>query len=99
MIFVDRVCNSYLTSTQEYFAGNYTERWEEAFDTVDNALANISLYLSCFDFDKFVGVRSEKNLEVEGMRLIEENKLWAGLVFVDVPEDSDSDELPEVFTG
>ena len=66
---------------------------------MDNAISNISLYLSCFDFDKFVGVRSEKNLEVEGMRLIEENKLWAGLVFVDVPEDSDSDELPEVFTG
>ena len=66
---------------------------------MDNAISNISLYLSCFDFDKFVGVRSEKNLEVEGMRLIEENKLWAGLVFVDVPEDSDSDELPEVFIG
>ena len=30
------------------------------------------------------------------MKLIEENKLWAGLVFVDFPEDSDSDELPEV---
>ena len=32
------------------------------------------------------------------MKLIEENKLWAGLVFVDFPEDSDSDELPEVCT-
>ena len=29
------------------------------------------------------------------MRLIEENKLWAGIVF-DVPEDAESDELPEV---
>ena len=25
---------------------------------------NISLYLSCFDFDKFVGMRSERELEV-----------------------------------
>ena len=50
--------------SQEYFSGNYTERWEEAFDTVDNALNNISLYLSCFDFDKFVGMRSERELEV-----------------------------------
>ena len=63
---------------------------------MDSALNNISLYLSCFDFDKFVGMRSELDLEVEGMRLIEENKLWAGLVFEGVPEDSDSDELPEV---
>ena len=29
------------------------------------------------------------------MRLIEENKLWAGIVF-DVPDDAESDELPEV---
>ena len=63
---------------------------------MDKVLANISLYLSCFDFDKFVGVRTERELEVEGMRLIEENKLWAGIVFVDVPEDSENDELPEV---
>ena len=63
---------------------------------MDNVLANISLYLSCFDFDKFVGVRTERELEVEGMRLIEENKLWAGIVFVDVPDDGENDELPEV---
>ncbi len=38
---------------------------------------------------------TEHALEVEGIRLIRENKLWAGLVFVDFPTDTKSDKLPE----
>ena len=45
----------------------------------------ISTYLGCFDFNKFVGMPDEHALEVEGIKLISENKLWAGLVFVDFP--------------
>ena len=45
----------------------------------------VSTYLSCFDFNKFVGMPDEHALEVEGIKLISENKLWAGLVFVDFP--------------
>lgn len=50
---------------------------------------------SCFDFNKFVGMPSEHDLEVEGIKLIEENKLWAGVVFLDFPLDYESDKLPE----
>ncbi len=84
-------------SLQDYFVGNYSELWEENFDKIDNVLTNISMYLSCFDFNKFVPVRSEEELEVKGMKLIEENKLWAGLVFENIADDgTDSDELPEL---
>ena len=38
---------------------------------------------------------SEHDLEVEGIKLIEENKLWAGIVFQDFPLDYESDALPE----
>ena len=80
---------------QEYFAGNYSDTWNETLTNVDSFVAKISLYLSCFDFNKFVPMPTEHALEVEGIRLIKENKLWAGLVFVDFPTGSDNDRLPE----
>ncbi len=54
-----------------------------------------SVVLSCFDFNKFVGMPSERSLEVEGIKLIRENKLWAGVVFVDFPQKDDDPKLPE----
>ena len=70
--FIFKLCCSLplCNFSQEYFSGNYSQRWEEAFDTVDQALTNISLYLSCFDFDKFVGMRSEMDLEVSTSFLV-----------------------------
>ena len=73
-------CN-FTQFSQEYFSGNYTERWEEAFDTVDNALNNISLYLSCFDFDKFVGMRSERELEVSAGSI---PQIWELLIMIHI---------------
>lgn len=78
---------------REYFAGNFSERWEETFDTIDTFMKNVSVYLSCFDFNKFVPTPTEHDLEVEGIKLISENKLWAGLVFLGI--DEDAEELPK----
>ena len=78
---------------REYFSGNFSAEWADTIETVDNVMKNISVYLSCFDFDKFVGVPTEYELELEGLRLINENKLWGGIVFVDFPSnDFDTDE-------
>jgi len=62
---------------------------------MDSFVDTFSVYLSCFDFDKFVGMPSEHSLEVEAMRLIKENKLWAGLVFLNAEESGDQEKLPE----
>lgn len=80
---------------QEYFSGNYSERWEETFDTIDRVAKNVSTYLSCFDFNKFVGFNSEHELEKEGINLIGDNKLWAGIVFPDFPISTDSENFPK----
>ncbi len=83
-----------------YFAGNFSSTWEKTLRNVDSFMEKVSLYLSCFDFNKFAPMPTERALEVEGIRLIKENKLWAGLVFVGFPTDEDSEgyekgRLPE----
>ncbi len=69
------------TRLNEYFDGDFNATWAEALDNFDNVMKIISTYLSCFDFNKFVAMPNEYLLEVEGINLISENKLWAGLVF------------------
>lgn len=78
---------------KEYFNGNFSTQWRETFVTLDNVVRNISTYITCFDFNKFVPMPDERALEVEGVRLITENKLWAGLVFENMPPQSH--HLPE----
>ena len=51
---------------REYFAGNFSDEWLETFDSVDMVARNLSTYLGCFEFNKFVGVSSENELEAEG---------------------------------
>ena len=34
--------------------------------------------------NKFVGVETESELEVEGLKLIASNQFWAGLIFPDL---------------
>ena len=79
----------------EYFAGNFSEKWEETLDQVDHFMNLTAVYLSCFDFNKFVAMPDEHQLEVDGIRLISENKLWAGLVFENAArEGRDAEKLP-----
>ena len=42
--------------------------------------------MSCIELDKFEAVSDEEELVRRGMKLIKSNKLWAGLVFLDVKE-------------
>ena len=42
--------------------------------------------MSCIELDKFEAATDEEELVRRGMKLIESNKLWAGLVFLDVKE-------------
>ena len=55
-------------------------------DSLDSFTKNTTKYLSCIELDKFEAVPDEEELVRRGMKLIETNKLWAGLVFPDVKE-------------
>lgn len=57
---------------------------------------NVSKYIECVEMDKFEPVDSEDELVEQGLKLMETNKLWAGLVFMDV-KDGQS-ELPNFMT-
>ena len=60
----------------------------------ENALEVRITIISVFVFFTTMVIFSLK-IQVEGIRLIRENKLWAGLVFVDFPEEDKSERLPE----
>ena len=53
-------------------------------DSLDSITKNVTKYFSCIELDKFEAVPDEEDLVSRGMELIESNKLWAGLVFLDV---------------
>ena len=50
-------------------------------------------YFSCIELDKFEAVADEEELVSRGMDLIRSNKLWAGLVFLDMEEGGE--QLPK----
>ena len=49
-----------------YFLGNFNETWNSTLNQFDGFVANLSLYLSCFEFNKFVGMPNEYKLEELG---------------------------------
>ena len=57
---------------------------------------NISAYFECVELDKFVPVKNEDELVDRGLKLMETNRFWAGLVFVDFKDGSA--ELPNTVT-
>ncbi|XP_037086261.1 ATP-binding cassette sub-family A member 7-like [Pollicipes pollicipes] len=68
------------------------QRWTELFDAANEAARNASVYLACFEFEKFEGLPDEETLVRRSSNLTAENMLWAGLVILDV--DADAEELP-----
>ncbi len=81
-------------SIAELFDSNMNETWNATLNRFDELMTNLSLYTSCFEFNKFVGVSSEQKLEKVGMGLVEQNLLWAGLVFSNMPDTQNTDDLP-----
>jgi hypothetical protein len=57
-------------------------------------MSNMSLYISCFEFNKFVGLPNEYKLEELGIQLVERKQLWAALVFTNMPTNQKTDDLP-----
>ncbi|XP_048851974.1 phospholipid-transporting ATPase ABCA1-like [Brienomyrus brachyistius] len=66
--------------------------WRDVFNETDRALQTISHFMDCVNLDKLEPVDNEEILVNKSMRLLDDRKFWAGIVFPDV--ESNSSELP-----
>ncbi|KAL7850832.1 hypothetical protein AOLI_G00211880 [Acnodon oligacanthus] len=58
--------------------------WRNVFNLTDQVVRMFVQYSECINLDKFVGHMDENQLSHQALYLLEENKFWAGLVFVDM---------------
>uniref|UniRef100_A0AAZ3RPX1 P-type phospholipid transporter n=1 Tax=Oncorhynchus tshawytscha TaxID=74940 RepID=A0AAZ3RPX1_ONCTS len=58
--------------------------WRNVFNLTDQAVRMFNQYGECISLDKFKPHTDEDQLTHQALFLLEENKFWAGLVFLDV---------------
>ncbi|KAG7457171.1 hypothetical protein MATL_G00243640 [Megalops atlanticus] len=58
--------------------------WRNIFNLTDQLIRMFNLYGECINLDKFVGLLDEEQMTHQALYLLEENKFWAGLVFLDM---------------
>ncbi|KAJ8371671.1 hypothetical protein AAFF_G00303470 [Aldrovandia affinis] len=66
--------------------------WRDVFNETDQAILTISRFMECVNLDKLEPVANEERLVNKSMRLLDDRKFWAGIVFPDIH--SNSSELP-----
>lgn len=76
----------------DYISSNSTEILER----LNKFVAMINTYLDCAELNKTEGLASEEELVKRGLKLILENRLWAGIVFenLNTSNQSSIDQLP-----
>ncbi|XP_055978796.1 retinal-specific phospholipid-transporting ATPase ABCA4 [Sorex fumeus] len=58
--------------------------WKDVFNITDRTLRLVNQYLECLILDKFESYDDEIQLTQRALSLLEENRLWAGVVFPDM---------------
>ncbi|KAM4642187.1 retinal-specific phospholipid-transporting ATPase ABCA4 [Discoglossus pictus] len=58
--------------------------WRNVFNFTDQVVRLFNQYMECLSLDKFEGHDDESHLTHHALYLLEENKFWAGLVFMDM---------------
>lgn len=66
--------------------------WREVFNETDQAIQTISRFMECVNLDKLEPVANEERLVNKSMRLLDDRKFWAGIVFPDMQ--SNTSDLP-----
>lgn len=61
--------------------------WREALNETDRVVLTMSRFMECVNLDKLEAMDTEEMLIDKSMELLNERKFWAGVVFVDLPED------------
>ena len=78
----------------KFFEGNFNETWNTTLNQFDALVGNISLYISCFEFNKFMAMPNEYEMEKLGIQLVDRKQLWAGIVFTNIERTQKTDDLP-----
>uniref|UniRef100_A0A6Q2ZEB5 P-type phospholipid transporter n=1 Tax=Esox lucius TaxID=8010 RepID=A0A6Q2ZEB5_ESOLU len=58
--------------------------WRNIFNLMDQVIRMFNQYAQCISLDKFTPHTDEDQLTHQALFLLEENKFWAGLVFLDM---------------
>ncbi|XP_024139098.1 phospholipid-transporting ATPase ABCA1 isoform X1 [Oryzias melastigma] len=58
--------------------------WREVFNETDQAIMSISRFMECVNLDKLEPVSNEELLINRSMKLLEDRKFWAAIVFPDI---------------
>ncbi|XP_073499323.1 retinal-specific phospholipid-transporting ATPase ABCA4 [Phyllobates terribilis] len=58
--------------------------WRNVFNFTDHVVRLSNQYMECLTLDKFEGHNDESHLTHHSLYLLEENKFWAGVVFMDM---------------
>ncbi|XP_063074491.1 phospholipid-transporting ATPase ABCA1a isoform X2 [Engraulis encrasicolus] len=66
--------------------------WRDVFNETDQAIHTISRFMECVNLDKLEPVANEERLVNKSMRLLDDRKFWAGIVFPDMQ--ANSSDLP-----
>nr|XP_046264870.1 retinal-specific phospholipid-transporting ATPase ABCA4-like [Scatophagus argus]XP_046264871.1 retinal-specific phospholipid-transporting ATPase ABCA4-like [Scatophagus argus] len=58
--------------------------WRNIFNVSDQIIRMFNQYVECINLDKFVAYTDESQMSLQALYLLEENKFWAGVVFMDM---------------
>ncbi|KAG8195500.1 hypothetical protein JTE90_010802 [Oedothorax gibbosus] len=81
---------SFLETANE-IAKNFLNNSTSWLEKINLVIEEVRDYLQCFEMNRFVAFDTENDIELKGMELIKENKLWAGVVFTNLDK---RDQLP-----
>ncbi|XP_075450764.1 phospholipid-transporting ATPase ABCA1 isoform X2 [Ascaphus truei] len=59
--------------------------WREALNETDRVVLTMSRFMECVNLDKLEPMATEEHLINKSIELLDEQKLWAGVVFMDMP--------------
>ncbi|XP_031431127.1 retinal-specific phospholipid-transporting ATPase ABCA4 [Clupea harengus] len=65
-------------------AGMPSLDWRNIFNMTDQFVHTFNQYAQCIKLDKFEGLEDEDQVSHKALYLLEENKFWAGLIFLDI---------------
>ncbi|GAA6071211.1 phospholipid-transporting ATPase ABCA1 isoform X1 [Tachysurus ichikawai] len=71
-------------------AGMPSFDWRNIFNITSQVVRLIKQVMECFDLDKFEAMASESVLVERALKLLDQEKYWAGVVFTDLDSGSPS---------
>ncbi|XP_075241054.1 phospholipid-transporting ATPase ABCA1-like isoform X2 [Convolutriloba macropyga] len=82
-------------TADEFFSNDPdVQTWQDLFNETFDILSYFDDLSTCFSTDRFMGFETEQELEDYAAPRLDDNKIWAGLVFQNT--NPDSEEIPKL---